>query len=1179
MKRTRSDQFAAIVLAIFVVFTTDLLLTVTEVHGQDSNTECKWSLFGDGQNLYRRTSHIDWGNTQWNIVPVEICWGGGWRCSIDSEWFLEDGRWKTLSSLETYRNSGDVFRISYQDVTRGRCRRKRFVEWKVNSSDATLTGLVIKLNIICNLTFYTFTHSHTDCLILRPAGNELNSTNATSVESNTIGADDCGWGFVDGKQTLYRRTTPLHWGDTDWPTTNVTKIQISPDFCDAWTCSVREQFFSSNGQWRALSFLGQEGVSDDIFHLFYKDKRHLGNCSRQWFVQTNDHINKVHSGGYYKYIIIIRYNAQLHLFTANGIPYATPHLHTNHHPHNLSSHHKYREVDPEDVLLEMTDGLVSEKPVEAFDIIKIINIIGVILERQEDEMQFSNVTQGGQEHMRESLIEFAKRIIKSSSSLLKNALNMDWMSIEPLDRRIEAAAALLAKVEKLGILLASKLPNNTISIIDENIVFAVGVIFKKNPTFPDPTKLLNTSWSGVTDSITLPQTDHHAVATLYKTIHLYLNSSSNQVKSVNSRVIATTLVNGTISDGDRITIFLEHDQVNLGFLIMTMRLVYIQRTNRELTNTNTDKSSDKQGRGKKFSLLTKTQGVEGLEANNSSSECTWTLADHEQYLYRRTSQIRWPDQNWPVVSPETCWGWKCFITSQKFLQNGQWEDLSSLGDGVLDNAFTIAHEESRQAQHCRRLWFVQWEVTSNITRLDGMDIYVDVTCTLSFLGNMHTKTNCLTLRTTEKLIAETLETASDMTITSTAQPRSSRANGECNWTFADDSQHLYRRTTPVRWSNTDWPTSQVTKMKISPAFCGPWSCSVSTQRFLDNGQWRSLTSLGQDVAGDIFDIAYNDVVNEGNCTREWFVKIEVLFLVYRTLNYHAHNNYMAVNFKQQYHLVSNNDKINFGEEHFRAYYLNTATNYNKFYFVPYVSILLNGDIITIVRMLSTLVEIQERQLENVPQEERKGIATDFTQAMVQCGSIVLKDKYRSAWNEVPSGAQPKLAASLSDSMEKAGLLLAKTAPTEEISISQENVVMDIVPASTGNATYPNLTKADGCTAKVTDDGHTICECNHLTNFAILVDVIGHKTVCTVIAIALHYLFLAVFAWMCVEGIELYIILVKIFNLKNSRMVYYYLLGYGEHWSPNHDAQNHPHQEIQSETRRVSWKKDKLNVNV
>ncbi|XP_035670937.1 adhesion G protein-coupled receptor L2-like [Branchiostoma floridae] len=373
-----------------------------------------------------------------------------------------------------------------------------------------------------------------------------------------------------------------------------------------------------------------------------------------------------------------------------------------------------------------------------------------------------------------------------------------------------------------------------------------------------------------------------------------------------------------------------------------------------------------------------------------------------------------------------------------------------------------------------------------------------------------------------------------------------------------------------------------------------------------------------------------------------------------------------------------------------------------------VSILLSGDIITIVRMLSTLVEIQERQLENVPQEERKGIATDFTQAMVQCGSIVLKDKYRSAWNEVPSGSQPRLAASLSDSMEKAGLLLAKTSPTEEISISQENVVMDIVPASTGNATYPNLTKAgtspqwsdvidritlppvdrqvvvalyntlgdyfntrpeetivnsrvisaslvnssstesdlggnvtivlghikqddktvnlstsfcsfwnqsrgnwstDGCTAKVTDDGHTICECNHLTNFAILVDVIGHKdefalhvityigciisiasllfcicaflgrrrvrcprtiilanlcicllvaevvflaavdktqnkTVCTVIAIALHYLFLAVFAWMCVEGIELYIILVKIFNLKSSRMVYYYLLGYG-----------------------------------
>ncbi|XP_066280372.1 adhesion G protein-coupled receptor L3-like [Branchiostoma lanceolatum] len=833
-------------------------------------------------------------------------------------------------------------------------------------------------------------------------------------------------------------------------------------------------------------------------------------------------------------------------------------------------------------------------------------------------------------------------------------------------------------------------------------------------------------------------------------------------------------------------------------------------------------------------LLVKAPGVKGLGGNNNSSECRWTLADHGQYLYRRTSQIHWPDQDWPVVSPETCWGWSCFITSQKFLQDGQWKDLSSLGDGVADNAFTIAHEENGRAQHCRRQWFIQWEVTSDITRLDGMDIYLDVTCTLSFLGAMNTKTNCLTLRTTEKLIAETLETSRDVTITSTAQPQlshTSLANGEseCQWTFADDRQHLYRRTSPVRWSNTDWPTSQVTKQKISPTFCGPWTCSVTTQRYSENGGWKNIASLGRNVAGDIFGIGYKDTINKGNCTRHWFLKWNYTTAVSRlgplvfqlgvtctSVGQHTATDCITFRTEGTHHQPSTTTtktttipstlrsmsttrltsegstslkttastattrRSTLEKSTSRHTTSTTTTTTARFTSAsstlttytstsgqattstvpitttdvpncssdgtcqgqsnvsnntsPWVrelqtslkqsvspgeaismvlnqlrefTILLSGDIIEIVRMLSILVEIQERQLQNVPQEERKGIATDFTQAMVQCGSIVLKDKYRQAWNDVPSGAKPKLAASLSDSLEKAGLLLAKTVPSETFSISEENVVMDIVPPSTVNATYPNLTKVgsssqwsgvidritlppvdkqvvvalyntlgdyyntrpektivnsrvisatlvnssstetelggnvtitlgharlnetvdlstsscsfwdqsianwstEGCTAKESDDGYTVCECNHLTNFAILVDVIGHKdefalhvityigciisifcllfcifafvgsrrvrcprtiilanmcvcllvaevvflaavdktqnkAVCTATAIALHYLFLTVFAWMCVEGIELYVILVKIFNLKGSRMLYYYLIGYG-----------------------------------
>ncbi|KAI8482581.1 hypothetical protein Bbelb_396480 [Branchiostoma belcheri] len=156
---------------------------------------------------------------------------------------------------------------------------------------------------------------------------------------------------------------------------------------------------------------------------------------------------------------------------------------------------------------------------------------------------------------------------------------------------------------------------------------------------------------------------------------------------------------------------------------------------------------------------------------------------------------------------------------------------------------------------------------------------------------------------------------------------------------------------------------------------------------------------------------------------------------------------------------------------------------------------------------------------------------------------------------------------------------------------------------------------EGCTTATTNTTHTICECNHLTSFAILVDTTGqHSTigeqhsfalsvityigciisivclffcicvflgfrrvrctrtiihanlcicllvaevvflaavdktenavVCEVIAIVLHYLFLAVFTWMCVEGVELYVLLVKVFNLKMNRLIYYHLVGYG-----------------------------------
>ncbi|XP_075877628.1 adhesion G protein-coupled receptor L2b.1 isoform X3 [Nelusetta ayraudi] len=52
-----------------------------------------------------------------------------------------------------------------------------------------------------------------------------------------------------------------------------------------------------------------------------------------------------------------------------------------------------------------------------------------------------------------------------------------------------------------------------------------------------------------------------------------------------------------------------------------------------------------------------------------------------------------------------------------------------------------------------------------------------------------------------------------------------------------------------------------------------------------------------------------------------------------------------------------------------------------------------------------------------------------------------------------------------------------------------------------------------------------------------------KLVCSIIAGILHFCFLAAFAWMCLEGVQLYLMLVDVFESEFSRRKYYYISGY------------------------------------
>ncbi|XP_076462795.1 latrophilin-like protein 1 [Babylonia areolata] len=157
--------------------------------------------------------------------------------------------------------------------------------------------------------------------------------------------------------------------------------------------------------------------------------------------------------------------------------------------------------------------------------------------------------------------------------------------------------------------------------------------------------------------------------------------------------------------------------------------------------------------------------------------------------------------------------------------------------------------------------------------------------------------------------------------------------------------------------------------------------------------------------------------------------------------------------------------------------------------------------------------------------------------------------------------------------------------------------------------------SEGCWVFESNKTHTLCKCDHLTSFAVLMDITGatllipakarfslelityigctisilclmlswvtftcfksldcdrntiHKhlvfclmiaqivlvvgvqqtkpaILCSIIAGLLHFFFLASFAWMCLEGVQLYVMLIEVFESERSRVLWYYLFGYG-----------------------------------
>ncbi|XP_031430569.1 adhesion G protein-coupled receptor L2 isoform X22 [Clupea harengus] len=62
-------------------------------------------------------------------------------------------------------------------------------------------------------------------------------------------------------------------------------------------------------------------------------------------------------------------------------------------------------------------------------------------------------------------------------------------------------------------------------------------------------------------------------------------------------------------------------------------------------------------------------------------------------------------------------------------------------------------------------------------------------------------------------------------------------------------------------------------------------------------------------------------------------------------------------------------------------------------------------------------------------------------------------------------------------------------------------------------------------------------------FLIGIDMTEPRIGCSIIAGILHFFFLASFGWMCLEGVQLYLMVVEVFESEYSRKKYYYVSGY------------------------------------
>ncbi|XP_063820721.1 adhesion G-protein coupled receptor D1 isoform X2 [Pseudophryne corroboree] len=257
---------------------------------------------------------------------------------------------------------------------------------------------------------------------------------------------------------------------------------------------------------------------------------------------------------------------------------------------------------------------------------------------------------------------------------------------------------------------------------------------------------------------------------------------------------------------------------------------------------------------------------------------------------------------------------------------------------------------------------------------------------------------------------------------------------------------------------------------------------------------------------------------------------------------------------------------------------------------------------TIVGLLYHTMHHLYRQIK--PSDTRISGVNQFEDHMISAASYLISLKVQP-----PPYLCPNLSGSPLITIHLTHIL------TEQLTINNSNQVhlyCAFLDFSSGSGIWSN----EGCIRVAGDLNYSVCRCNHLTNFAILMQVVplklsnSHKVAlssisyvgcslsifclaitlvtfailssvstirnqryhihanlsfailvaqilllvsfrfvpetlpCKIIAILLHFFFLSAFAWMLVEGLHLYSMVIKVFGSEESKHFYYYGIGWG-----------------------------------